>query len=155
MWVFLLSPPLLFTIKLCFRVRNAFKKYSETSIVYSILVTVTVLVYWRFQYGLIELIWTFVGCKALQLLWAISLAKDTFSKFSVKISKVLKLLKDSWSFGMFGVLGIAYVMIDTQIISIYLEAKDVALYQAVFRIVIILMLFSEVISNALLPYLSL
>ncbi|KAG1650675.1 putative low-salt glycan biosynthesis flippase Agl15 [Nymphon striatum] len=45
-------------------------------------------------------------------------------------------------------------MIDTQIISLYLGATDVALYQSVFRIILILLVFSDIVSNVLLPYLS-
>lgn len=136
------------------RVRNEFNKYSKTSVVYAVAISFAILIYWYFQLGLLQLIWVFLGCKSIQLLWAIYCCKGAFPKFSYSFKGVSKLLKDSWSFGMFGVMGIMYVMIDTQIISIYLKAKDVALYQSVFRIVVILMVFSEIVSNVLLPYLS-
>jgi O-antigen/teichoic acid export membrane protein len=45
-------------------------------------------------------------------------------------------------------------MVDTQLISVLLGAREVALYQAIFRIVLILMVFSDILSNVLLPYLS-
>ena len=64
------------------------------------------------------------------------------------------LIKDSWSFGLHTVLVIFYFMIDTQIISIYLDARNVALYQAVFRIILVLLIVSEMLSNVILPYLS-
>ncbi|MGI9552863.1 MAG: oligosaccharide flippase family protein [Aurantibacter sp.] len=136
------------------RVQNKFDKYAESGLVYAIAVTLVVIVYWQFQLSLVQLVVLLLGCKIVQLIWTLVRCKASFPNFSYKIKGIPKLIGDSWSFGVFGVLGIFYFMVDTQIISVFLGAKDVALYQSVFRIVLILMVFSDIISNVLLPYLS-
>jgi len=83
-----------------------------------------------------------------------ALAVRNSIEFSVESGRIGSLLKSSWSFGVFSILGIFYFMVDTQIISVYLGAKEVALYQSVFRIILILMVFSDIVSSVLLPYLS-
>ena len=51
-------------------------------------------------------------------------------------------------------MGILYFMVDTQMISYFLGAEEVALYQSIFRVLLIFIMISEMISNVLLPYLS-
>ena len=136
------------------RVQNRFDAYTESGIVYAIVITISVLAYWQFDLSLPQLVFCLLGCKILQLFWTVYRCKNSFQLGSYKLNGVSRLLKNSWSFGVFGVLGIFYFMIDTQIISLYLGAKEVALYQSVFRIVLILMVFSDIVSNVMLPYLS-
>ncbi len=136
------------------RVQNKFKKYTETGIVYAVAVTLVILVYWGFKPSLAALAFLLLMSKLVQLLWALYCCKRSIQGMLLKAKGVSRLIKNSWSFGVFGVLGIIYFMADTQIIAIYLGAKEVALYQSVFRIVLILMVFSDIISNVLLPYLS-
>ena len=136
------------------KIQNSFKKYTESNLVYAIVVTISVVLYWYLKLTLLQLVLCLLVAKALQLFWAIVLCKSNFSGFSYDLELVGKLLKNSWSFGIFGILGIFYFMVDTQIISVYLGAREVALYQSVFRIVLILMVFSDIMSNVLLPYLS-
>lgn len=136
------------------RVQNRFDKYTETGIVYAVAVTLVVLAYVYFELSLEVLVMLLLASKIVQLFWVYYSCSKSFSAFSFKTNGVTKLIKDSWSFGVFGVLGIIYFMVDTQLISIFLSAKDVALYQSVFRIVLILMVFSDIVSNVLLPYLS-
>lgn len=136
------------------RVQNKFKKYTETGIVYAIAVTLVVIAYWYYELSLEVLVILLLAGKIVQLFWALYCSTKSFHTFSFKKTGVSKLIKNSWSFGVFGVLGIIYFMVDTQLISIFLGAKDVALYQSVFRIVLILMVFSDIVSNVLLPYLS-
>lgn len=136
------------------RVQNRFKRYTGSNIVYAVTITISVLVYWRFQISLIALVFCLLLAKIIQLIWLLALCRSTFDQFSYSGTMVGKLIKQSWSFGVFNILGIFYFMVDTQIISLFLTAKDVALYQSVFRILLILMLLSDIISNVLLPYLS-
>jgi len=136
------------------RVQNRFQKYAESNIVYAIAITISVLVFWQFQITFLQLVGCLLLAKIMQLLWTVFLCRASFPQFSLQVPLITKLLQKSWSFGVFSILGIFYFMVDTQIISIYLGAEEVALYQAVFRIILILMMFSDVISNVLLPYLS-
>ncbi|WNH13975.1 flippase [Thalassobellus suaedae] len=136
------------------KVQNKFHKYTETTIIYAIGVTVVVLIYWFVDTGLVMLAFYLLICRVLQLLWSTYLCRKSFNIRAFDINMQKSLFKNSWSFGLHTVLGIFYFMIDTQIISIYLGAKEVALYQAVFRIVLVLLIASEMLSNVLLPYLS-
>lgn len=136
------------------KVQNRFHKYTESTIVYAIAVTIVILVYAIFRLELFQLVGSLLLAKMTQLVWTIYLCRSSFSKETDGLGSLSKLIKRSWSFGLHTVLGIFYFMIDTQIISLYLGATDVALYQSVFRIILILLLFSDIVSNVLLPYLS-
>lgn len=136
------------------KVQNRFNKYTESNIVYALVVTISLMLYWYLKLTLLQLVLCLLAAKTIQLLWTTVLCRFDFSGFSYDEKLMGKLLKNSWSFGVFGILGIFYFMVDTQIISIYLGAREVALYQSVFRIILILMVFSDIMSNVLLPYLS-
>jgi O-antigen/teichoic acid export membrane protein len=136
------------------RVKNQFGAYTATNIVYAIGISFVVYLYWQLNLSLKQLVSYLLMAKSAQLLYALVLCRSTFDQYNLKTGMVAKLIKNSWSYGMFSILGIFYFMIDTQIISIYLGAKEVALYQSVFRIVLVLMLFSDIVTNVLLPYLS-
>jgi len=136
------------------KAQNRFQKFTESTIIYAVSATISVLVYWQFKISLFQLVLLLLISKTIQLIWTLALCKDSFAGFSYDGKLVKKLIKNSWSFGLHTILGIFYFMIDTQIISLYLGAKEVALYQSVFRIIFILLVLSDVVSNVLLPYLS-
>lgn len=136
------------------KVQNRFHKYTESTIVYAITVTGVILGYAFFQLDLFQLVGCLLLAKMIQLAWTAYLSRSSFSSSTDGFGLISKLIKRSWSFGLHTVLGIFYFMIDTQIISLYLGATDVALYQSVFRIILILLVFSDIVSNVLLPYLS-
>lgn len=135
------------------KVQNRFHKYTESTIVYAIAVSVVILAYAKFQLDLLQLVGYLLLAKIIQLAWTAYLCRQSLGSTD-SLQSIGKLIKRSWSFGLHTVLGIFYFMIDTQIISLYLGATDVALYQSVFRIVLILLVFSDIVSNVLLPYLS-
>ena len=64
------------------------------------------------------------------------------------------LLKNSWSFGLHFVLGTLYFTIDAQIIYVLLGSAQLALYDGALRIVIIVLLITNVIMQVFIPYLS-
>ena len=136
------------------KAQNRFNGHTESTIVYAIAVTLSIVVYWQFQIDLFQLVVCLLLSKVAQLLWTIKLCRASFSAFSYAPKLASGLIKGSWSFGLFSILGIFYFMADTQIISLYLGAKEVALYQSVFRIIFILLVISDIVSNVLLPYLS-
>jgi len=136
------------------KVQNRFHKYTESTIVYATAVTLAIFTYAQFQLNLYQLVGSLLLAKTLQLIWTAYLCKNLFVQSAGNLNSISKLIKRSWSFGLHTVLGIFYFMIDTQIISLYLGATEVALYQSVFRIVLILLVFSDILSNVLLPYLS-
>ncbi len=136
------------------RVQNKFRQYAGSGIVYAAGITLVVLLYWWQEMNLITLTFLLTFAKGFQLVWLLFSCRSSFKTYRYSGKKTSFLLQNSWSFGLFNILGILYFMVDTQIIAIFLGARDVALYQSVFRIVLILMLFSDVISSVLLPYLS-
>ena len=136
------------------RIENRFQKYTETVAIYALVVTLCVLGYWLYDIELLTLVWGLLACRLTQLVWTFFLNRNALKGFSLNAEKIKSLLISSWSFGLHMLLGIFYFMVDTQIISLYLGAEDVALYQSVFRIVLILLMFSDIVSSVLLPYLS-
>jgi O-antigen/teichoic acid export membrane protein len=88
-------------------------------------------------------------------MWSLFLCKnDVLNGFLINVKLLKDIFLNSWSFAGHNILGILYFMTDTQMISYYLGAEEVALYQSVFRVLLIFMMISEIISNVLLPYLS-
>lgn len=136
------------------RVENKFKEYSQSVVVYAIVITFCIVFYWLMKMNLIQLVIGLAVCRGLQLVYVVHISKMRTFSLTISNNEVLLLLKNSWSFGLHMLLGIFYFMSDTQIISLYYDASEVALYQAVFRIILILLLCSDIISNVLLPYLS-
>ncbi len=136
------------------KAQNRFRKFMVSTMVYAVVVTLSVVLYWQFQISLMQLTILLLLSKLVQLTWTVYLCRTTFKGFSYNGKLLAGLLRNSWSFGLHTILGIFYFMVDTQIISLYLGAKEVALYQSVFRIILILLLFSDIISSVLLPYLS-
>lgn len=136
------------------KAQNRFQKFTESTIIYAVAATISIVIFWQFQITLVQLVLLLLISKTVQLVWTFALCKGSFSGFMYDNKLVKKLLKNSWSFGLHTILGIFYFMVDTQIISLYLGAKEVALYQSVFRIILILLVLSDIVSSTLLPYLS-
>ena len=161
-WIYVGGMYILFAVAASFtiylqsvlKVQNRFNKFAETNIIYATTVTICVVLYWQYHLNLLQLVGCLLASKLIQMVWTMVLCSAFFVGVTYDMKLVVKLLRNSWSFGIFGILGIFYFMVDTQIISIYLGAEDVALYQSVFRIILILLVFSDIVSNVLLPYLS-
>ena len=137
------------------KIKNKFNKYSETSLIYAIAVTFVIIAYFVFKLTLIFVVIGFLTGKVAQLIWCLWLCRDDVFNGWLPNKRILNdLFRKMWSFGGHYIMGILYFMIDTQMISYFLRTEDVALYQAIFRILLILLMVSEMVSNVLLPYLS-
>jgi len=136
------------------KLQNKFGKHTETIIVYAVCITATIILYWFLGMSLEYLVLGILISRIIQLIWSFFICKDCFSLSNISFDHQNKLAKGMWSFGLHTIIGIFYFMVDTQIISIFLDAKAVALYQSVFRIILVLLIVSEMLSNVLLPYLS-
>lgn len=136
------------------RIKNKFKEFSTSMIIYALVVTGIVIGYFLGYLDLLGFIRYLIYCKFLQAVFSAIMCKEIFQKkwFDLTIQK--HLLKNSWSFGAHFIFGTFYFTTDTQIIALLLEAKDVALYQSIFRIIYIFLIVSDITSNVLLPYLS-
>lgn len=136
------------------KLQNKFEKHTETIIIYAICITATIFIYWFLNMSLEYLVLGIIVSRIIQLFYSLFICRHCFSLNSINFGYQNKLAKGMWSFGLHTVIGIFYFMVDTQIISIFLDAKAVALYQSVFRIILVLLIVSEMLSNVLLPYLS-
>lgn len=136
------------------RVKNKFKESTISIVLYALGISVVVLLYYYGKLDILQFITLMIFGKLAQLLATIFMCKEIFQKkwYDGKIQNYL--MKNSWSFGAHFIFGTFYFTIDTQIIALLLEAKDVALYQSIFRIIYIFLIVSDVASNVLLPYLS-
>lgn len=162
-WVFVGGIYVLFAIVASFtsyfqallKVQNKFNKYAETTIFYAVAVSLIIVIHYFLNLELIQVVFGFLIGKFIQLMWSLFLCKtDVFYGLLINVKLLKNLLLKSWSFASHNILGILYFMIDTQMISYFLGAEEVALYQSVFRVLLIFIMISEIISNVLLPYLS-
>ncbi|TVZ16177.1 oligosaccharide flippase family protein [Maribacter sp. MAR_2009_72] len=136
------------------RVKNRFKDAALSIIAYSVIITILVYLIYNEMLSMLQFIGYLILARVIQLLVTVVFCKNIFQKkwFSPKIQK--HLIKHSWSYGAHFIFGTFYFTVDTQIIALLLNAKDVALYQSIFRIIYIFLIVSDVASNVLLPYLS-
>ncbi|MCM4150237.1 hypothetical protein DHD05_01425 [Arenibacter sp. N53] len=152
--LFALASSYILFLQALLKVKNKFGKYTETTIVYAIGITILIIMYSLLDFSLGMLSISLLVCKLLQLTWILFVCRESIriKAYNIQIQK--HFFKRSWSYGFHTILGILYFMIDTQIISYYLGATQVALYQSVFRIILVLLIASETLSNVLLPYMS-
>lgn len=136
------------------RVQNKFRNFTFSMIIYALTVSGVVVWYYFGHLELLEFVEYMIYCKLLQLLVTLVLSREIFHKnwYLYEIQK--HLFKNSWSYGAHFIFGMFYFTIDTQLIALLLDAKDVALYQSIFRIIYIFLIVSDIASNVLLPYLS-
>lgn len=136
------------------RAKNEFNKYTVSVSIYAILITVVIGAFYLYNITFISLVLLMIFSKLVQLLFSFFLCKNDFRniKYNFEIHSYIK--KNSWSYAAHYIFGVFYFNIDTQLISIYLNAEQVALYQSVFKLIYIFLICSEVVSSALLPYLS-
>ena len=139
-----------------FKVQNNFNKFLKSGAVYAFFISLSVFFYWYLSLDLKTLVVLFLASRLFQLLYCILINKISLIPFNryIELNILKRILIKSWSYGAHTILGILYFMVDTQIISIYFGGKEVALYQSIFRIILIFLVFSELITNVFLPYLS-
>jgi O-antigen/teichoic acid export membrane protein len=139
-----------------FRSKNYFKVEVNSSIYYSLIIGSTVFLFFIFKFSVFILCIGFLIARVIQL--AI-LSSSYINKFGVSnflydqgIQKYLN--KNAYSYGFHYIIGILYLTIDSQLIVLYSGNKELALYQSVFNIVLILLSITDLLGNVFLPYLS-
>ncbi len=144
-----------FFIQSLFRIKNKFKQQFNIALVYAFTISFLLLGYYYFSISLIQVVWFMILCKFLQFLYSVSLNMKVFRDINLFDWDInLYLLKNSWSYGLHSIVGILYFTIDTQLIAYFLSDNDVAIYQSIFRLIVVLLMASDIISNVFLPYLS-
>lgn len=140
-----------------FRARNFYIYESFLSFVYTGMLFIVVIVAYFIALDIITISILFCVIRGIQLVASVllySIKVRECKKVSIDNTIQKYLLRNSWVFGIHYIMGIAYMNIDTQILTIYSGDKSVGLYQAVFRVISIFFIVSDVVVNVYLPYLA-
>jgi len=139
-----------------FKSSNRFQLETYITIINAILLTILICVHYFLKFDIIILSLIYVAINLIKLLCAVIqfIQVSNFKLFDWDKEIQGYLFKNSWSFGLHYIIGIFYFSVDTQLIAIFLDNEQVALYQAVLRIIFLIMLVTDVISQVFLPYLS-
>lgn len=138
-----------------FRAKNMFKIESQLSIVYSVIVVFVVFLYYLLELDILFIAKGLIFARMVQLFLVsikyLRLFKPRF-KYDNHIQKYL--LKHSFSFGAHYIIGIFYFTVDNQMIAYYCGNESLAIYQAIFKIVLILLSVNALFEGVFLPFLS-
>lgn len=138
-----------------FRAKNMFEIESWLSSLYSISLILIVLIYFLFKLDVIFITSGLLFARILQLVFVSILGNLRFKlhfNFNKKIQ--IYLFKHSFSFGVHYIIGVFYFTIDNQLIAYFCGNESLAIYQAIFRIVLILLSVNALLEGVFLPYLS-
>lgn len=138
-----------------FRAKNMFNVESWLTAVYSISLVILVIVYYVFKLDVVFITTGLLSARLLQLVIVTIIGHYKFKpvfKFSKEIQ--VYLFKNSFSFGAHYILGIFYFSIDNQLIAYFCGNESLAIYQAIFRIVLVLLSVNALLEGVFLPYLS-
>jgi O-antigen/teichoic acid export membrane protein len=139
-----------------FRSINKYKFESLVSGIYSILLIGIISVYYIYSLDILFLSFGLLLSRFVQfiVLFYILIIKYGYPTkvFDKEIQKYL--FKNSFSFGAHYIIGVFYFTIDSQLIYYYAGASQLAIYQSIFRIVLILLSFGDLINNVIIPFLA-
>lgn len=139
-----------------FRSSNLFKIESIITSFYAAFLTISVTIYLIFDLNLYFIIINILIARFCQLIFLCIIFCKKFGfphySFDKEIQKYF--IKNSFSFGVHYIIGILYFSLDNQLLTFYSGNEAVAIYQSIFRIVLILISFADLLNNVFLPYLS-
>ncbi|HPP34593.1 MAG TPA: oligosaccharide flippase family protein [Ignavibacteriales bacterium] len=138
-----------------FRAKNMFKIESLLALFYSIIIVIIVTIYFIFKQDVVFIAYGLLLVRILQfiLLTFIFISKFTLNyKLDRKIQSYL--FKNSFSFGAHYIIGVFYFSIDNQMIAYFSGNEQLAIYQAFFKIVLILLMVNNLLEGIFLPFLS-
>ena len=139
-----------------FRAKNLFKYESILSLIYSVLIIILIFIYFIAHQDLLFLAYGLLLFRFVQLVVLIIYFKKEFGSLNFRINKSIQLylFKNSFSFGFHYIIGIFYLTIDNQFLAYFSGNEAIAMYQAFFKIVFLLLSINDVLINVFLPYLS-
>lgn len=141
-----------------FRSINSFGKETISTNLYSISLIILLAICIYFNLSLQGIILCFVIARIIQLIYCLlevyknNLLVDISKCYRKDIQKYLWF--NSPSYGFFYIFGILYFNIDTQLLGVFFREEIVAEYQSYFRIITLLLVFSDLLVGVLSPYLS-
>jgi len=138
-----------------FRAKNMFKIESWLAMLYSVILVIIVLLYFWLKTDLLFIVYGLLFARFLQFIVLVFIFLRKFN-LSYKIDNTIQkyLFKNSFSFGTHYIIGIFYFSIDNQMIAYYSGNEQLAIYQAFFKIVLILLMINSLLESVFLPYLS-
>jgi O-antigen/teichoic acid export membrane protein len=138
-----------------FRAKNMFKIESWLALFYSVVLLVIIALYFVLDLDLLFIVYGLLLARVFQLL-ILTVVFITKFKLSFVIDKTIQkyLFKNSFSFGSHYIIGIFYFSVDNQMIAYYSGNEQLAIYQAFFKIVLILLMVNSLLEGVFLPYLS-
>lgn len=139
-----------------FQATNKFKTEAYSVILGAVSLTIIVLSHYILKFSFEILCLFFVFSHLVKLIWLLVSSKQVNSIKKLTYNKKIQnyLFKNSWSFGLHYIIGVFYFSVDTQIIAKILGINQLALYSSAFRVITAILLFSNIISQVFLPYLS-
>ncbi len=138
-----------------FRAKNKFKVETVFSLLYAVVLVVVIVVFYALDLSVYFIAYGLLFGRFLQMVLLVFIYLRIFS-ISFEIDKTIQryLLKHSFSFGAHYIIGVFYFTIDNQLIALYAGNDALAIYQAFFKVVLILLSVNDLLNNVLIPYLS-
>jgi O-antigen/teichoic acid export membrane protein len=139
-----------------FRANNKFKVEAIITMLYALILVLMIICFFAFKLDLIFIAFSLLFARFVQLITLVVVFIRKFGAPKLAIDKDIQFyfIKNSYSFGVQYIIGIFYFSFDSQLIAYYSGNDALAVYQAFFKIVLILLSFSDLLNNVFLPYLS-
>jgi len=140
-----------------FRAKGKFNYEFNTSLSNAFLISVFIVLAILNHWSIVILSVLLVVSKTIHLLITVLTfhfkfyQKDLFI-FNWDIQKYL--LKNSWSFGLHFIIGTLYFQVDTQMLNYFCGNEAVGLYQAPFKLIMMLLISYDVIFQVFTPHLA-
>ncbi|MFJ8067873.1 oligosaccharide flippase family protein [Peribacillus sp. NPDC096447] len=141
-------------ILLPFRILDKYKFETNFSILSNVLLFIIVLILSLVSHNVIFVSFSFFFSRILVLILLIIVIKKEINlSFAIKINFAIsyKVLKRNISYGIHLIVGTLYFQVDTIILNYFSDFINVANYQSAFRIIMAGLIFTDVLSNILLP----
>lgn len=136
-----------------FRAQDELHHESVITFVTSALLLASVLLMGALRWDLYAIAATFVGTRIAGVLLAIRRSRKITSWLRPRLD--LGWYRKEWKkmavFGLYFIFGNLFFLVDTLLISMLRGDHDVGLYQSVFRIVLLILMFPEILISAFLP----
>ena len=139
-----------------FRAKNYFRAESKSTIFYSVLILVVVAYYYYALCSIFIIAYFLLFARSVQLVILMIDYNKIFGRNNFVHDKpiLIYLYNTSFYYGLQYIVGVFYFSIDLQLIAYYHGNEYLASYLSVFRIVLLMLLFNDLVSNVFLPYLS-
>lgn len=138
-----------------FRAKNIFKVETWVSSIYMLIMLVLIALYVVYDLDVIFIAYGLLFARCLQLIILILIYLHKFNlnaKINTRIQKYL--FRSSFSFGAHYIIGVFYFSIDNQLVAYYGGNEELAIYQSILRVVLLLLSVSALFESVFLPYLS-